>query len=126
MFVINTVLSISYAPKEATVQTLWIRGKLPQKNPVEHEFEANTQAIINMSRKRLCNQASKETKEAWELFLEENVQKELPELKEVCVRECVYRGFCPELYPCGYSETKEFRSERKEYVDLIKNNPLKK
>ena len=101
------------------------RGKLPQENPVEHEFEANPQAIINISRKRLCNQAAKETKDVWKLFLEENVKKELPELEEVCVKECVYRGFCPELYPCGYSETKRFTKEREKYVGLIKNNPLK-
>jgi len=100
------------------------RGKLPQENPVEHEFEANPQAIINISRKRLCNQAAKETKEAWELFLEENVEKELPELKEVCVRECVYRGFCPELYPCGYSKTKKYEEERSKYVNLVKKYKL--
>ena len=101
------------------------RGKLPQETPVEHEFEANPQAIINISRKRLCNQAAKETKQAWEIFLEKNVKETLPELEKVCVRECVYRGFCPELYPCGYSKTKEFKKKRKEYVNLIKNNSLK-
>ena len=38
------------------------RNKLPQDAPVRLEMWANAQAMINISRKRLCNCASKETK----------------------------------------------------------------
>lgn len=39
-----------------------------------------------------------------------------PILKSVCVRECVYRGFCPEQKKdCKYSEGKAFKKEVEEY-----------
>ncbi len=41
----------------------------PQSSLVSHECIANAQAIINISRKRLCRQASVETIEAWQKFL---------------------------------------------------------
>ena len=74
------------------------RSERSQTDPVIHECEANAQAIINMSRKRLCiGQAHHETTFAWQLFLDHVVRKECPELYTVCVPECVYRGFCPEF-----------------------------
>lgn len=77
------------------------RGKEPQEALVEHEMACNAQAIINISRKRLCYKASKETREAWKNVIH-NLYKCEPELAHVCVRECVYRGFCPELNSCGF------------------------
>ena len=41
------------------------RDKKPQDALVNHECEANAQAMINISRKRLCNQAAIETRAAW-------------------------------------------------------------
>lgn len=79
------------------------RTELPQNNPVIHECVANAQAIINISRKRLCSCASPETREAWKAVLEE-IKKVCPELVEVCVPECVYRGFCPEFKTCGKAQ----------------------
>jgi hypothetical protein len=82
------------------------RDELPQGAEVEHEFEANAQAIINISRKRLCNCASPETRDAWKSFLK-NLKVMEPVLESVCVPECVYRGFCPESFQktCKYSTT---------------------
>ena len=82
---------------------------------VEHEAEANAQAIINISRKRLCNQAADKTQRAW-LRVVNRLQAYEPELASVCVRECVYRGFCPEMEPCGFIAKPEFEEARKEYV----------
>lgn len=76
------------------------RDDKPQSTLIEHEIEANAQAIINISRKRLCTCASSETREAWKSFLLTFKDTE-PELYSVCVPECVYRGFCPELHSCG-------------------------
>ena len=45
------------------------RDELPQRALVTHECEANAQAIINISRKRLCGKASFETRKAWRFFL---------------------------------------------------------
>ena len=76
---------------------------------------ANAQAIINISRKRLCSCASKETREAWKQVVEA-IRKVDPVLADKCVPECLYRGFCPEfMNPCGYSKTKKFEEDLQRY-----------
>jgi hypothetical protein len=90
------------------------RNELPQGSFVEHECEANAQAIINISRKRLCNCASKETREAWKAFLE-TIKDIEPELYGACKKECVYRGWCFEFSSCNYHKTEQFRKELEEY-----------
>ena len=77
------------------------RNKLPQDTPVDMTLEINFQAFINISRKRLCTSASKETRELWRMILEE-VRKYEPELVELCVPDCEYRGGCHEFFNCGY------------------------
>lgn len=81
---------------------------------VELEGEANAQALINISRKRLCAQASPETRQAWQKVKDEITEKD-PVLGSVMVKECIYRGFCPEMYPCGYADTETFQKELAEY-----------
>lgn len=76
------------------------RSNLPQGALVTHECEANAQAIINISRRRLCMQASPETRGAWRAFLEALKEHE-PELAKACVPDCVYRGGCFEYESCG-------------------------
>ena len=90
------------------------RDELPQGSLVEHEFEANAQAMITISRKRLCNQAAGETREAWQAVLE-SIKEEQPELYSVCVPDCIYRGWCYEFRSCGYFKTEEFRKRLEEY-----------
>ena len=90
------------------------RDELPQGAEVEMEIEANAQALINMSRKRLCNQASPETREVMEAMKEE-ISKRDKFLAEVMVKECVYRGFCPEMKSCGYDKTDKFKQELDKY-----------
>ncbi len=46
------------------------RNSAPQDTLINHEAEANAQAIINISRKRLCNCAMPETREAWQAFVD--------------------------------------------------------
>lgn len=90
------------------------RDKKPQDAAVNHECEANAQAMINISRKRLCNQAAIETRAAWREVIQRVAEVE-PELASVCVPECVYRGFCPEMTPCGYAETEDYQKRLKAY-----------
>ncbi len=90
------------------------RDNLPQSMYVEHACEANAQALINMSRKRLCSCADPETREAWQK-VKDCVQKVEPELASCMVKECIYRGFCPEMFGCGYDKTDAFSKELKEY-----------
>lgn len=90
------------------------RDKLPQDQPVNHMCEADAQALINISRKRLCQQAAKETREAWR-EVRDAVREVDPVLASVMVPECVYRGFCPELRPCGYADTEAYQRAVEEY-----------
>lgn len=94
------------------------RDQLPQNSLVKHACEADAQAMINISRKRLCFCASPETRKAWEAVRDE-VGKLEPELASCMVKECVYRGFCPEMFPCGYSDTIQFQNELKNYRDGV-------
>lgn len=90
------------------------RDELKQSEMIEHECEANAQAIINISRKRLCNQASVQTQEAWIKFLTK-LQNKQPELVSVCVPDCIYRGWCYEYDSCNYHLTQEFYDQLNEY-----------
>lgn len=90
------------------------RENLAQDAVVEHECTANAQSLINISRRRLCSKASKETREAW-LTLLDSLNLLEPELVSVCVKECFYRGFCPELESCGYVETDEYKIKLQKY-----------
>ena len=76
------------------------RDKLPQDEPQTFTGEANTQALIDTMRKRLCYQASKETREYAEDF-KRTLHEVEPEIADVLVPSCVYRCGCPELMACG-------------------------
>ena len=79
------------------------------------DMTVNAQALISISRKRCCMCASKETREAWSQVL--NKLKEIdPVLAGKCVRECVYRGFCPEwMSNCKYCYSPAYWLEVKNY-----------
>lgn len=91
------------------------RDELPQGALNDMDMSANAQALINISRKRLCSCASKETREAWQQVKAE-IAKVDPILASKMVPECLYRGFCPEwMSPCGYSKTEKFEKDLQEY-----------
>ena len=92
---------------------------MPQAALVEHECEANAQAIINISRKRLCTGASPETREAWIGFLNE-IKDVQPELHSSCVPDCIYRGHCFEFFSCGYHKTEEYKKQLEQYKNQRK------
>ena len=92
-----------------------VRDKLPQGALNDMDMTANAQALINISRKRLCSCASKETREAWKQ-VQEAIRRVDPIMAEKMVPECIYRGFCPEfMNPCGYSKTSQFEKALKKY-----------
>lgn len=91
--------------------------KVPDRNtPNNLRFDGNFQSFINISRKRLCNCASKETREVWQMVKDE-IAKVEPELASCMVRECIYRGFCPEMYSCEYDKTGRYERELTAYRD---------
>ena len=89
-----------------------------QDAPVKLQLNLNAQAFINISRKRLCCQASKETREIWNKILLELSDIDYP-LYRSCVAECVYRGHCPEYKPCGYTKTALYNIELENYRTAI-------
>ena len=77
------------------------RSKLPQDEPQTFVGEANVQHLIDTMRKRLCRQASPETR-AYAEDLKVAVSQVEPEIGAVLVPNCVYRCGCPEMGECGY------------------------
>lgn len=109
-----------FVSTQRTDRTGISRDEMPQNSLVNHECEANAQALINISRKRLCHCASLETRQAWQQVKNEIALVE-PELASVMVKECVYRnGLCPEMFTCGYNKTKLFEEELKEYTNIVR------
>ena len=76
------------------------RYKLPQDAPVDFTGAANAQALIDTMRKRLCYQASPETR-AYAEDLKAKLRDVQPEMSDVLVPNCVYRCGCPEMQSCG-------------------------
>ena len=79
------------------------RDSLSQEAPVDFTGDANTQALIDTMRKRLCRQASIDTRHYAE-DLKLVIYDLEPEISDVLVPNCVYRCGCPELTACGYWE----------------------
>lgn len=91
------------------------RNELPQGATNDMDMTANAQALINISRKRLCNCASKETREAWKQ-VQDAIREVDPVMADKMVPECIYRGFCPEfMNPCGYANTEKYQQDLKRY-----------
>lgn len=90
------------------------RDELPQGALNDMDFSVNAQAMINISRKRLCNKASPDTKDAWQKVVKA-VGEIDPIMAEKCVPNCVFRGFCPEMESCGYVNTQAYQDALKKY-----------
>lgn len=105
--------------EEYNVET---RDELPQGALNSMDMTANAQALINISRKRLCNCASKETREAWKQ-VKEAIREKDPVMASKMVPECLYRGFCPEfMNPCGYANTRKYQEDLIKYRSTEYNN----
>ena len=78
------------------------RDEQKKSDPVNMRLLVNAQEIINISRVRLCNKAEKVTQMLWRKAMVELMKTE-PLLVRACVPNCLYRGFCTEINPCGFS-----------------------
>ena len=73
-------------------------------NPVPMEMDANIQALINISAKRLCTCADATTKKYWESVLEA-IREYDEDIFWACVPQCIRCGACPETFSnCRYYE----------------------
>lgn len=90
------------------------RDMMPQNTPVTHRIDVNTQALITISRKRMCNKAAQETRSAW-IQAVSTLKEVEPEIYNACVPECMYRGFCPEFNECGFSTGPQYLNKTAKY-----------
>lgn len=91
--------------------------------PTDLAFIINAEALINLSHKRLCGKASKETREVFAMIMEA-VGKRDPELAKHFVSTCVFRnGICPEPNSCKWINSELGQSRLKEYQQTMKYNP---
>ena len=89
-----------YVQTQRTDRTGLTRDTLPQGQIVSHIMSINAQELIFMAHKRLCKQASKETREVMKM-IRDAVIEVAPYMKDVLVPLCKYRGgICTEMFSC--------------------------
>lgn len=89
-----------YVQTQRTDRTNVDRDNLPQGAFVSHIISINAQELMYIARKRLCKQASEETRYVVKLMCDKAIEV-CPELKGLLAPLCVYRnGKCSEFFPC--------------------------
>ena len=89
---------------ERTDRTGVNREERSQMNPVPMEMDANIQALINISAKRLCTCADPTTKKYWESVLEA-IREYDEDVFWACVPQCIRCGACVEPFSnCKFYE----------------------
>lgn len=86
-----------------------------RNTPTNHAMLINAEALITMSRKRLCSMADPTTRMVWSTVITAlgNVDKAVAER---CVQQCVHCGYCPEFKSCGFVDSVAFDVARKAYT----------
>jgi thymidylate synthase ThyX len=80
------------------------RNKAPQDSPVSMIWDMDAEELMIIANKRLCMQASVETREVVQAVCA-LVGTKCPEFLPFLVPMCVYQGgFCHEVKPCGRYE----------------------
>ena len=90
-----------YVQTQRSDRTGVLRDEKSQGELVSHIMSVNAQELVFMAHKRLCKQASVETRDVMRTIVQE-VVKVAPYMKDVLVPLCMYRnGKCTEMFPCG-------------------------
>ena len=87
------------------------RSQRTQMDCVPMEMDANIQALLNISERRLCTCADQLTTKYWNEVLDEVKQYD-EDIYWACVPQCVRCGGCPEYTNCGF------------YDNLMKDEPM--
>jgi hypothetical protein len=61
----------------------------------------NPAALIDISRKRMCNTTAKHTQSQWHAIIN-HIRVTEPEIADACMANCEYRKQCTEFETCGY------------------------
>lgn len=87
------------------------KGVVDRNSLVNHMMFLNAQHLIDMSKVRLCFQASKETREVMN-EIRKGIDIIEPELAVNMVPFCVYQGgFCHQPKPCGNYKVKRYNPD---------------
>lgn len=90
-----------YVQTQRSDRTGKSRDTKSQSEIVTHIMSINAQELIHMAHKRLCAQASLETRQVMQMIVEE-VTRVAPYLSHALVPLCVYRnGLCTEMFKCN-------------------------
>ena len=82
-------------------QEMYDRNKAPQDSPVDMIWDMNAEQLLVIANKRLCMQASPETRMVVEEICNK-VEELCPEFSDYLVPMCMYHGdVCHEMKPCG-------------------------
>ena len=95
------------------------REERSQMNPVMMEMDANIQALINISAKRLCTSADPTTRKYWKAVLEA-IREYDEDIYWACVPQCVRCGGCPEYTNCGFYEKLMEAESMETQMSLVK------
>lgn len=93
------------------------REERSQMALVPMEAEANIQALINISKKRLCTCADPVTRQYWESVLEAVAQCD-EDVAWAMVPECIKTSGCPEYKPCGMFDNFAKDLTKEELMDV--------
>lgn len=89
-----------------------------RQTPTDLALDLDAEAILNISRARLCAAASAETRAIWSEVIDK-LRDVDPDLADHCVRPCVATGICRER-KCSYINTPAYEQERANYLDLFR------
>lgn len=90
-----------YVKTQRTDRTGTNRNELPQNAPVNMIWRLNGESLQTIANKRLCMQASPETREVVQEMCRAVIEK-CPEFEGLLVPMCEYQGgVCHEIWPCG-------------------------
>jgi thymidylate synthase ThyX len=79
------------------------RNSARQDAPVSMIWDMNAEELITIANKRLCNLASKETREVVRMMCDKVIES-CPEFKDELVPNCIRSGgVCHEMFPCKES-----------------------
>ena len=82
-------------------QSEYDRNTAPQNEPVCMIWDMNAEELMTIANKRLCVQASPETREVVQRMCD-LVSERMPEFRGLLVPMCKYNGgVCHEMNPCG-------------------------
>lgn len=94
------------------------RDERKQTDPVTMRLDLNIQSIINISRKRICNQSDPTTRKIWYMVVKE-LAKYDKNIAWACVPEGIHMACCPESFGnCNYCTNFLQTLDKQQLLDL--------